>query len=82
MMNRREILIRSSLEADGPYKVDLPVELELFNERFAEIAEWLLEHEIPHQARIVPDPTRIRISFREITHAWAFQGQFGGQLVE
>ncbi|MDU0342068.1 hypothetical protein [Bosea rubneri] len=43
---------------------------------------WLIEREIPHQARILMEPEheRLRVSFPDLEDAKAFRERFGPRL--
>ena len=79
-MEKPSITLRVGRE--GPYRVDLPLEPRTLNERLFDIGLWLIEREIPHQARVLMEPhhERIRVSFHEPDDAEAFRKRFGPRL--
>jgi hypothetical protein len=68
----------------GSYKVDVPLDPPTLLPRLHDIGIWLMEWEIPHQARVSMQPRhdRLRISFPDERHAHAFQMKFGGVVVD
>lgn len=76
------VAITTSVGVEGAIKVDLPLDAVSLNERLFEIGVWLIERNIPHQARILMDPEhgRIRLSFADATTAKVFQDRFGQWL--
>ncbi|KPF68319.1 hypothetical protein IP69_11680 [Bosea sp. AAP35] len=70
------------VRADEPYRVDLPLDPLTLNERLFDIGLWLVERDIPHQARILmqPEHQRIRVSFPKPADAVAFRYRFGPLL--
>ncbi len=70
------------VRAEGLYRVDLPLDPRTLNERLFDIGLWLVERDIPHQARILMEPEhqRIRVSFPDAADAVAFRDRFGPLL--
>jgi len=67
---------------EGPYRVDLPLDPGSLNDRLFDIGVWLVEHDIPHQARVLMEPEheRVRVSFPDADNAKAFRERFGPRL--
>jgi hypothetical protein len=63
------------------HRVDLPLDVAILNEQFMAIGLWLVEWQIPHEARIVANPRQklLQVSFTDRRHARAFHLQFGGE---
>lgn len=78
-MQKSGIAVATVIGTAGPFAIDLPLELSTLNERLFDIGIWLIEREIPHQARIVMEPEhrRIRVSFPDAEDAIAFRERFG-----
>lgn len=83
-MAPQSITITVEVGREGSYHIDVPLDPGTLNERLFDVGRWLVEWEIPHQARIDMQPQRgrVRINFPEERHARAFQMQFGGEVVE
>src|SRR4051794_26496833 len=63
------------------HRVDLPLDVAILNEQFMAIGLWLVEWQIPHEARIAAKPLQklLQISFTDKRHARAFHLHFGGE---
>lgn len=81
-MSKRHVNVTTRVGAEGPYRVDLPLDPGSLNERLFEIGLWLVDRDIPHQARILMEPEheRLRISFLDDENAKAFRERFGTPL--
>jgi len=81
-MSIRHVNVTTRVGAEGPYRVDLPLDPGTLNERLFDIGLWLVERDIPHQARILMEPKheRLRVSFRDAENADAFRKRFGSRL--
>lgn len=81
-MKKLAVAITTTVGIEGAIKVDLPLEAGSLNERLFEIGLWLIERNIPHQARILMEPEygRIRLSFADTMTAKAFRDRFGPQM--
>ena len=82
--DRRHVSLSLTTMDPGPHQVDLVLDAATLNERLLEIGLWLIEWEIPHQAkvRMLPRHSRIRISFPDGRHARAFRMRFSTEVVE
>lgn len=82
-MDRSRIATGSRTRAEATFPVDLPLDPGTLNERLFDISVWLIEHEIPHQARVLMEPRdgRIRVSFPDADDARAFRARFGQRLL-
>lgn len=80
-MSQGSISITTKVGPEGYFRVDLPLDPATLNEQLFEVGRWLVEWNIPHQARIKMDPPSgsVQVSFSDERHARAFQAQFGGQ---
>jgi hypothetical protein len=78
----RNVAIKILLGAEGANQVDLPLDAASLNESLYEIGIWLIEREIPHQARVVMEPEhgRIRVCFPDASDAKAFRERFSVRL--
>lgn len=81
-MSKRHVHVTTGVRAEGPYQVDLPLDRRALNEHLFEIGLWLIERDIPHQARVLMEPLheRLRVSFPDRDDAKAFRARFGSQL--
>lgn len=81
-MQKQTVKLTTRVCAEGPYRVDLPLDLGAVNERLFDIGLWLVEREIPHQARLLMDPEheRVRVSFPDANDARAFSDRFVARL--
>lgn len=81
-MSIRHVKVTPRVDAEGPFRVDLPLEPGTLNERLFDIGLWLIDRGIPHQARILmqPDHERVRVSFPDAEDAKAFRKRFGSRL--
>lgn len=81
-MPKQIVSMTTRVGAEGPYRVDLPLKLDTLNERLFDIGLWLVEREIPHQARVLMEPEheRVRVSFPDADDAKAFRERFGARL--
>ena len=81
-MQKQTVSVTTRVGREGPYRVDLPLDPDTLNERLFHIGMWLIEREIPHQARISMEPLheRIRFSFPDREDAQAFRERFGPRL--
>ena len=81
-MQKHSLSLTTRVGAEGPYRVDLPLDPRTLNERLFDIGVWLVERDIPHQARVLMEPQheRIRVSFREPEAAKAFRERFGARM--
>lgn len=81
-MGRQTVQVTTRVGAEGGFRVDLPLRAGDLNERLYEIGLWLIERDIPHQARILMEPEheRIRVSFPDTEDAQAFRDRFGARL--
>ncbi len=81
-MSIRHVNVTTRVGAEGPFRVDLPLDPGSLNERLFDIGVWLVEREIPHQARILMEPEheRLRVSFPNLEDAKAFRERFGPRL--
>ena len=81
-MQKHNVSVTTRVGREGRYQVDLPLDPGTLNERLFDIGLWLVEREIPHQARILMEPLheRIRISFPDSSDAKAFRERFGPLL--
>jgi len=81
-MHHQTVKLTSSVGKEGPYQVDLPLDPATLNERLFGIGLWLVEHDIPHQARVMlqPDYGRVRVSFLNADDAKAFHERFSPRL--
>ena len=72
-MQKQTVKLTTRVGAEGPYRVDLPLDIHTLNERLFDIGLWLVEREIPHQARVLMDPEheRVRVSFPDAKDAKA-----------
>ncbi|MGO4671180.1 hypothetical protein [Bosea sp. 2RAB26] len=78
-MQKSGIAVTTVIGSARSFAIDLPLEPFTLNERLFEIGLWLIEREIPHQARIAMEPEhrRIRVSFPDAEDATAFRERFG-----
>ncbi|KRE13855.1 hypothetical protein ASE63_17730 [Bosea sp. Root381] len=78
----RHVNVTTRVGREGPFRVDLPLDPGTLNERLFDIGLWLVEREIPHQARIFMEPEheRLRVSFPDAENADAFRKRFGSPL--
>ena len=74
----------TEIGCEGVFRVDVPLDPPTLLPRLHDIGIWLVEWQIPHQARVSMQPQndRLRISCPEQRYAHAFHMQFGGQVVE
>ncbi|MGO4677761.1 hypothetical protein AB4Z40_33260 [Bosea sp. 2YAB26] len=81
-MQKSGIAVTNIVGTAGSFAIDLPLEPFTLNERLFDIGLWLIEREIPHQARIImqPEHQRIRVSFPDAKDAMAFSEHFGMRL--
>lgn len=81
-MQKQTVKLTTRVGAEGPYRVDLPLDICTLNERLFDIGIWLVEREIPHQARVLMEPEyeRVRVSFPDAKDAKAFRERFGARL--
>ncbi|KRE05008.1 hypothetical protein ASE63_24885 [Bosea sp. Root381] len=81
-MKTPSVAITTIVGVEGAVKVDLPLDSGSLNERLFEIGVWLIERNMPHQARVLMDPEhgRIKLSFADAATATAFQDCFGQRL--
>lgn len=81
-MQKQTVVVTTRVGAEGPYRVDLPLDPGTLNERLFAIGLWLIERDIPHQARIhiEPEHERVRVSFPDASDAKAFRERFGPRL--
>lgn len=81
-MSTRHVNVTTRVGTEGPHRVDLPLDPGSLNERLFDIGVWLIEREIPHQARILMEPEheRLRVSFPDLEDAKAFRERFGPRL--
>jgi len=81
-MQTQTVKLTTSVGAEGPYRVDLPLDVRTLNERLFDVGLWLIEREIPHQARVLMEPEyeRVRVSFPNANDAKAFRERFGARL--
>jgi len=81
-MQKQTVSVTTRVGAEGPYRVDLPLDVRTLNERHFDIGLWLVERETPHQARVLlePEHERVRVSFLDATDAKAFRERFGARL--
>jgi hypothetical protein len=81
-MDRSSIATASRSGAETTFRVDLPLDPGTLNERLFDIGLWLIERDIPHQARVLMEPRdgRIRVSFPDAADATAFRERFGPRL--
>lgn len=70
--------VRMDLGVQNANEVDLPLDPSTLNERLMEVGLWLVEWQIPHQARVSMQPHRhkLRVSFKIRSHADAFRSRF------
>ncbi len=80
---RQQVAVSLTTTVPGPHQIDLILDAATLNERLLEIGLWLIEWEIPHQAkvRMLPRFSRIRVCFPEERHSRAFHLHFAGKLV-
>ena len=81
-MHKQTFHVTTRVGAEGPFRVNLPLAAGDLNERLFEIGLWLIEREIPPQARIImePEQERIRVAFPQADDAKAFRERFGARL--
>lgn len=81
-MRKQTVALTTCVGAEGPYRVDLPLDPGSLNERLFDIGLWLVERKIPHQARVLMEPEneRVRISFLDPDDAKDFRARFGTRL--
>lgn len=81
-MMRSGITSASRTGAEATFPVDLPLDPATLNERLFDIGLWLMEHDLPRQARVLMEPRdgRIRVSFPDADDAKAFRERFGSRL--
>lgn len=81
-MSKRHVNVTTGVGAEGPYRVDLPLDPRTLNERLFDIGLWLVQRDIPHQARVLMEPEheRLRVSFPNPEDAKAFRERFGSRL--
>lgn len=81
-MQKQTVNLTTRVGVEGPYRVDLPLDVRTLNERLFDIGLWLVERDIPHQARVMMDPLheRVRVSFPDADDAKAFRERFGARL--
>lgn len=81
-MSKRHVNVTTHSGAEGPYRVDLPLDPGTLNERLFEIGLWLVERDIPHRTRVrlEPEHERLRVSFPDVEDAKAFRKRFGSRL--
>ena len=81
-MPKQTVALTTRVGAEGPYHVDLPLDPGTLNERLSDIGLWLVERDIPHQARVLMEPEheRVRVSFPDAADAKAFRERFGARL--
>jgi hypothetical protein len=81
-MQKQTVALTTRVGAEGPYRVDLPLDPGTLNERLFDIGLWLVERDIPHQARVLMEPEheRVRVSFPNAADAKAFRDRFGLRL--
>lgn len=82
-MSIRHVNVTTRVGTAGPHRVDLPLDPGKLNERLFDIGLWLVERDIPHQARILmqPEHERLRVSFPDLEDAKAFRERFGSRLM-
>jgi len=81
-MRKQTVAVTTRVGPEGQYRVDLPLDPSTLNERLFDIGLWLVEREIPHQARVTlePEHERVRVSFPDEDNAHAFRERFGARL--
>lgn len=81
-MSKWHVNVTIGVGAKGPYEVDLPLDPGSLNERLFDIGLWLVERDIPHQARVIMEPEheRLRVCFPDPDDAKAFRERFGSRL--
>lgn len=81
-MDRSGITTANRTGAEATFPVDLPLDPGTLNERLFDIGLWLMEHDLPHQARVLMEPRdgRIRVSFPHADDAKAFRARFEPRL--
>lgn len=81
-MPNRNVTVTTRVGAEGPFRVDLPLDPGSLNERLFDIGLWLVERDIPHQARVLMEPEheRVQVSFPDVDDARAFRERFGPRL--
>ncbi len=81
-MRKQTVKLTTRVGFEGPYRVDLPLHPNTLNERLFAIGLWLIERDIPHQARVVMEPEheRVCVSFSDANDADAFHECFGATL--
>ena len=81
-MQKQTVAFTTRVGAERPYQVDLALDPGNLNERLFAIGLWLIEREIPHQARVLMEPEhqRVRVSFPNAADAKAFRDRFGPRL--
>ena len=81
-MRKQTVKLTTRVGIEGAYRVDLPLDPYTLNERLFAIGLWLVERDIPHQARVVMEPEheRVRVSFSDANDADDFRERFGGRL--
>ena len=81
-MRKQTVKLTTRVGIEGPYRVDLPLDPDTLNGRLFAIGLWLVERDIPHQARVMMEPEheRVRVSFSDANDADAFRERFGGRL--
>ena len=81
-MPKEIVSVTTRVGAEGPFRVDLPLDPRSLNEQLFDIGLWLVEREIPHQARVTMEPhhERVRVSFPDAGDAKAFRKRFGARL--
>ena len=81
-MDRYHRAPASRTGVDATFPVDLPLDPGTLNECLFDISVWLIEHNLPHQARVLMEPRdgRIRVSFPDAGDANAFRERFGPRL--
>ncbi|WP_156639725.1 hypothetical protein [Bosea sp. PAMC 26642] len=81
-MQKPIVTVSTQVGLEGPYRVDLPLDPSTLNDRLFDIGLWLVERDIPHQARVSMEPEheRVRVSFPDAHHAKAFREHFRARL--
>lgn len=83
-VEKQKVLASVTANERGPHEVDLVLDASTLNERLEEIGLWLMDWQIPHEAKIsmLPRKSRIRVSFSDGRHARAFEMRFADTIVD
>ena len=81
-MRKQTVALTTRVGPEGPYRVDLPLDPRSLNERLFDIGLWLVERDIPHQARVLMEPEHehVRVTFPDPNDAEDFRARFGARL--